>query len=378
MVDQKYAMPLMIPGLFWSITQHILAVLAPSLFPPPLTPNLASFDGERIAIVTGSNTGIGYETARGLVGRGYTVVIACRDEVKGREAESRINGEGNNLNGGGQVGKAVYFHPLDLSSFNSVRLFAENFAGVYKKCHVLVNNAGINTTGISSDGYDLCYQANFLGHFLLTQLLIPTLINTYEAEGRKSHSRIVNLSSVMHHFSPPFITTDDWFIPAVAGCKLNTYSPSKLAPVLLSMEINRRYKEAGIFSVSVNPGGVNSDIWRNAPLPNWITKMFLTTEQGASTSIAACVEQLNHDTIYLQPYRLPSYLKTKGVSGNVAGGTHLPVYKRPFPVFEFVGFYVGFNACGARVPEKDGDNGLASALGMWEASDIIVNKKNMV
>ncbi|KAK1742412.1 retinol dehydrogenase-related protein, partial [Skeletonema marinoi] len=152
-----------------------------------------------IAIITGSNTGVGFETAQGLAQRGYHVILACRNRQKGLDAreedESKV------------VGKASFLQPLDLASFASIRSFCNSFSEKYDSLNILVNNAGINSQGdVTEDGLEMCFQSNFVGHFLLTKLLIPSLLNaenTYKNNKYKDEAgRIVNLSSVTHHFAP--------------------------------------------------------------------------------------------------------------------------------------------------------------------------------
>ena len=163
-------------GIYYAIANFALlffklpvAELAPAdcfqLEPPSQPP---------IAIVTGSNTGIGYETASSLVERGYKVILACRDEKKGKKAAKDINSMIGNKK---ECGEAIFETTLDLSSLASVRLFSDYFSKKYNHLNVLVNNAGINSSGKSVDDLDLCFQTNFLGHFLLTNLLLTNLLN---------------------------------------------------------------------------------------------------------------------------------------------------------------------------------------------------------
>ena len=137
----------------------------------------------RVAIVTGSNTGIGLETTKALVERGFTVIMACRSRDKAEAAIDSISASG----------KAVFVHPLDLSSIESVKDFSKAVAEKYKHVDVLINNAGRNTSGQGEGDLDLCFQTNFLGHFVLTQELLPLLL-------KAKKGRIVNLASVMHHY----------------------------------------------------------------------------------------------------------------------------------------------------------------------------------
>ena len=203
---------------------------------PPTPPTLASSAPvdttvtPKIAIVTGSNTGIGFETAKALAERGYVVILACRSRDKAMAAAAAIP-------------NSVFVQPLDLSSNASIAAFATNINQAYTKIDVLVNNAGINTSGKLDGGVDLCFQSNFLGHFLLTQLLSPLL----------KQGRVVNLSSVMHHFAEN-ANKDEvyWKRCTEYHPDQSTYAPSKLAALLFTMELNQR----GIRSMAVNPGAV--------------------------------------------------------------------------------------------------------------------------
>jgi NAD(P)-dependent dehydrogenase (short-subunit alcohol dehydrogenase family) len=139
----------------------------------------------RVAIVTGANSGIGFETARALAGRGARVVLACRSPERGRDAEERLR-------------KALpaadaRFEALDLGSLASVRAFAERFAGDESRLDILCNNAGVMMCprGTTEDGFETQFGTNHLGHFLLTGLLWDRIASTPGA-------RVVSLSSLMH------------------------------------------------------------------------------------------------------------------------------------------------------------------------------------
>ena len=225
--------------------------------------------GRRVAIVTGSNTGVGFETARALVhDHGMEVIMACRSAEKAKEACENTTNATNNI-----IGKAVFLQPVDVSDLESVKSFAEAVKQEYKTIHALVNNAGRNSagnhanpkSGVTESGsgrLEPIFTANFLGHFLLTNLLLSKC------------QRIVNLSSVMHHF--PYYDKQDsayksisdpdyWRFMAMepspdddsSAVMRKPYGASKLAALLFSVELNRRYaKTKGIRSIAVNPGSV--------------------------------------------------------------------------------------------------------------------------
>ena len=136
----------------------------------------------KVAIVTGANTGIGKETARGLVERGATVILACRNVKKGEAAAKEIGG------------RATRVKELNLASFASVREFCKQINKEEKKVDILINNAGMFTMNreLTEDGQEMQFQSNHLGHFLLTNLLLDKM------KAAKAGARIINVSSVAH------------------------------------------------------------------------------------------------------------------------------------------------------------------------------------
>ena len=310
----------------------------------------------RIAIVTGSNTGIGFETAKALVvDYGWEVILACRTKEKAMKAMDEINRQASsaqNMMGGVAV---VLETPLDLSSFASIQRYSADLQQKYenKTIDALVNNAGRNTSGKAPGDLDLLFTSNFLGHFFLTNLLIDNLRG----------GRIVNLSSVMHHFAGTQTKDTDYWTSIMAYHDPplpHVYSASKLAAVLFTVELNRRFSEShGIKSIAVNPGGVASDIWRDFPvaMQSLFRKIYLTPKQGASTTVAAVVGQTwGEDTIYLQPFWQSDKISTGDVP----------------PAFaELHGPYVGYFPSRPRLPDTDG---VAAAKALWDAANTVVEK----
>uniref|UniRef100_A0A7S3PUK1 Protochlorophyllide reductase n=1 Tax=Chaetoceros debilis TaxID=122233 RepID=A0A7S3PUK1_9STRA len=364
-----------------------------------------------LAIVTGSNTGIGLETATSLVEQGYEVILACRSRDKGQKAVDRINE--NNANAGNEnsdsrtrtsiQGKAIFLHPLDLSSLNSVKSFSKAFTTQYgpsHPLHILVNNAGINSTGKSVDGMDLCFQTNFVGHYLLTRLMIPHLLkakNTYSLPQQEQGDedadaastpveagRVVNLSSVTHHFAncnevrhnvPPNATRKHdktwWKHTALPNVSDNTYKESKLAALVFTHELNKRYGSQGLRAVSANPGSVNSDIWRDFPRHMQIIHnlIYLNSKQGAQTSIAGAVGKLPLNAVYLQPYWQPN---TDGRDKDMRRSGSKTAFRRwfsvPVPFIEMLGVYCGFACTEPRLPTHIN----ASASDLWDVCEELV------
>ena len=366
-----------------------------------LLPSPKSKDESSIAIVTGSNTGVGFETASGLAERGYHVILACRSREKGENAADKINAhikimkskeDGTQPEHFVQGGNALFLHPLDLSSFASVRSFCKVFCNKYKTLNILVNNAGINSQGdITEDGLEICFQSNFVGHFLLTKLLLSHLVkakNNYQfGSNRKEEAgRVVNLSSVTHHFAPANERTlaysqdkdiplnngihdQHFWLGCASGISNGTYRESKLASVLFSMELNKRYPS--IRSVAVNPGSVSSDIWRNeSSLMQRAYKMiYLTPKQGSSTSLAGALGYLPENAIYLQPYFQWS---SKKRSKSTTHRSFNRWYSLPFPMFEMLGAYVGFAVTDPRLP-LDKNCGYESSNALWSVCEKITS-----
>lgn len=203
----------------------------------------------RTALVTGANSGLGQETARVLAGAGAHVVLTARDAAKGAEAVAAVT-EGT----GGDV--SVEAGVLDLTSLASVREFAAWFLTRHDRLDLLVNNAGVMATpfGRTADGFELQFGTNHIGHFLLTNLLVPALL-------RGAPARVVNLSSGGHvasdiRWDDPNFTSSDYH-PWIA------YGQSKTANVLFTVELDRRLAARGVRSYAVHPGMIRTNLGRH-------------------------------------------------------------------------------------------------------------------
>ncbi len=233
----------------------------------------------RIAIITGANTGIGYEAALALAEKGAHVLLACRNEAKGREAADKI--EAANPKG------SVELMPLDLSSLESVRQFAEAFDSSHEKLDLLINNAGVMIPpfGMTAEGYELQIGVNYIGHFALTGLLIDRLMAT-------PGSRIVTLSSLAHRNGKIDFDT-------FRGTDLNdgadykptiSYLQSKLADLMFAIELQRRLSgsESETISVAAHPGFTATDLQRHSGLVNRIVGLWSNDPpQGALPTLFA-------------------------------------------------------------------------------------------
>jgi len=226
----------------------------------------------RTFMVTGGNTGIGRATAAGLARRGGRVYLACRSPDKGRAAVVDIVAATGN--------DAVAFLPLDLASLASVRQCAERFLALGEPLHVLINNAGVaGRRGITTDGFELTFGVNHLGHFALTAALLDRLAASAPA-------RVVTVASDAH-YQAPGVDFAAVRRPTASLTGMPEYAVSKLCNVLFSAELARRTAGRGITAYALHPGVVASDIWRRVPWPvrPLIKLRMLSPERGATTSL---------------------------------------------------------------------------------------------
>lgn len=200
-------------------------------------------------IVTGGNTGIGYETALALVKAGAYVTLACRDQQKAEQAAQAIRQQTKTVN----VETAI----LDLASLESVKQFAKQFRRTHDSLDVLINNAGVMycPEGKTNEGFELQFGVNFLGHFALTGALYPLLKGT-------PGSRIVTVSSMAYlHGQIDFdnLHTEHSYDP------YREYSQSKLADIILALELDRRINQVGdsVLSIAAQPGANTTDLSRH-------------------------------------------------------------------------------------------------------------------
>ncbi len=203
----------------------------------------------RVAVVTGANSGLGYVTARELARKGARVVLACRSEVRGSEAADRIVAE--------VPGAEAEFARLDLGDLASVREFAATFP--YERLDLLVNNAGVMAMpyGTTVDGFETHFGVNHLGHFALTGLLLPALLDAPAA-------RIVTLSSFMHVLAN--IDIDD-LNSERRYSRWTAYARSKTANLLFTHELTRRLAAAGsgVVAAASHPGYAATNLQTAAP-----------------------------------------------------------------------------------------------------------------
>jgi len=205
----------------------------------------------RLAVVTGANTGLGFETAQVLAGRGASVVLAVRDIDKGKRAAARIAGTA--------PGADVTVQPLDLTSLDSIRATADELGAAQPRIDLLINNAGVMFTPkqTTSDGFELQFGTNHLGHFALTGLLLEQMLPVPD-------SRVVTVSSIMHRVRAR-INFDD-LRGERSYSRVAAYSQSKLANLMFTYELQRRLSDAGAtIAVAAHPGLANTELTRNSP-----------------------------------------------------------------------------------------------------------------
>lgn len=207
----------------------------------------------KTAIITGSNVGIGKETALEFYKRGAKVIMACRNIEKAERAAADIVKQTEGLSNTGQL----TVRQLDLSSFESIRKCAQDITRDEPAIHLLVNNAGVMAVPkeISVDGFEMHFAVNYLGHFLFTLLLLPRII-------RSAPARIVNVASSAHMFGDGKMHYED--INLEHGYKpMKAYGRSKLANIMFSNELGRRLKGTGVTTYSLHPGVVQTELFRN-------------------------------------------------------------------------------------------------------------------
>ncbi len=194
----------------------------------------------KLVVITGANSGLGFEEATVLASRGARVVLAVRDMRKGDRAAEAIRR--------GVPGADLELRPLDLASLASVRGFAADFARAYDRLDILINNAGVMAIPrrTTADGFEMQFGTNHLGHFALTGLLLPLLL-------RAPAGRVATMSSGMHLFGK--MNFEDLQGERSYG-KWTAYAQSKLANLLFAYDLQRRLAAAGSAAISVaaHPG----------------------------------------------------------------------------------------------------------------------------
>lgn len=217
------------------------------------TQDIPRLDG-KVVVVTGANSGIGFEAARALAGAGARVVLACRNQAAASEAVAKIRGE--------HPSASVHVGRLDLASLASVRAFAASFTREHARLDVLINNAGVMALpyGKTADGFEVQIGTNHLGHFALTGLLLELCL-------RSAPSRVVTVSSIAHALAK--VDFDDLHRERRYR-KWEAYGQSKVSNLLFAYELDRRLRARGldVRSVACHPGYTSTNLQYAAPRMN--------------------------------------------------------------------------------------------------------------
>ena len=227
---------------------------------------------DKTIVITGANSGIGLETARELARSGATIVMACRDPARAESARADIMAS--------VPGAKLEPVRLDLASVTQVRSCVETLNRRWPKIDVLINNAGLFPfkRQLTGDGFEMQFGVNHLAPFLLTDLLMPSLL----AAGQP---RVINVASMMHHLGK--IDFESFRGEKPYGA-LKAYAQSKLCNVLFSRELARRHRDDGLVTFSLHPGPVGTNIMGRGLLNRTLYRLigaYMSAKRGARTSV---------------------------------------------------------------------------------------------
>ena len=232
------------------------------------------------ALITGANSGIGLAAAIELGRRGWNVAITARDPGRGEDAIRILR----------DAGVEAKLLQLDLASFASVRQCAADALEQLPQIDALINNAGINVSErvITEDGIERTLQVNHFGHFLLTGLLLERILESADP-------RVVNVTSLLHVRADPLDLGDLQLQQRWGGW--SSYAASKLANVLFTRELQRRYADQGLTSIAIHPGGVRTKLGADGDMRGliglgWrVLQIFLlSAKKGAAPVVDAAAE----------------------------------------------------------------------------------------
>jgi len=199
-------------------------------------------------LITGASSGLGAESARAMAARGATVVLTARQVEKASGVAAEIRRSTGNAN--------VDVMALELTDWAGVRAFAAAFVERYPRLDVLLNNAGVMACPLlrTVEGWEMQFASNHLGHFLLTNLLVPALRNAAPA-------RVVAVSSAGHQLSP--VLFDDIHFDSTPYDKWTAYGQSKTANILHAVELDRRWRGDGVRAFAIHPGAILTELGRH-------------------------------------------------------------------------------------------------------------------
>ena len=282
----------------------------------------------RLAVVTGSNTGLGFDTARVLAARGAHVVMACRDTAKADSAAAKIRAQ--------TPGAQVSVQKLDLGSLASVREAAAEMVAAYPRIDLLINNAGVMypPKSTTADGFELQFGTNHLGHFALTGLLLGNLL---PVDG----SRVVVVASIAHDIRAKIDFADlQW--ERRRYDRVAAYGQSKLANLMFAYDLQRRLAtaKAKTIAVAAHPGVAATELTRHVPgagLPgvNWVFGRILNTaEMGALPTLRAATDPAVRGGQYWGPDGFREMRGNPVLVGSSKQSTDVAVQQRLWQVSE--------------------------------------------
>ncbi len=250
--------------------------------------DLPNQSGRRV-VVTGANSGIGFETARALAQKGAAVTLACRSESKAKAALQKILGESPEA--------SVQFEQLDLSDLDNVAAFAARYKEGQSQLDLLILNAGVMVPPESrtAQGFELQFGVNHLGHFALTAALIDRLNVT---EG----SRVVVVSSAAAQGGAIYF--DDLQFEKRNYAPWRAYGQSKLANQLFTRELQRRLRESGssVLVTAAHPGWTKTDLQRTSGIADFFSPIFgMKAPQGALPTLRAATDPEARAAQYFGP-----------------------------------------------------------------------------
>lgn len=248
--------------------------------------NRVRLDG-KVVIITGANSGIGFETAKELAARGAETILACRNVNSAKEAAEKIK----NQLGTSSTHKILPME-LNLANLASIKNFVETVKRSHPEIHILINNAAVSyprsVRKVTDDGFEIHFGVNYLGHFFLTLLLLDTL-------KKSKPSRIIIVSSMLHEKAK--LNIDD-LNAENAPESINLYASSKLANIYFCRELARQLENSGVNVYTLCPGWVYTGLFRNYK-PKWyhyiavapIAFFFMkSAKQGAQTVVYCATE----------------------------------------------------------------------------------------
>ncbi|MBX7220025.1 MAG: SDR family NAD(P)-dependent oxidoreductase [Blastocatellia bacterium] len=232
----------------------------------------------KVVIVTGSSSGIGYETARVLANQGAEVIIAVRNQEKGKRALQQILGQ--------NPAADVKVMELDLANLASVEQFAVTFRKTFTRLDILINNAGVMIPPYEKtlNGFELQFGTNHLGHFALTGHLLEVLTSTKGA-------RIVNVSSSAHRWGKINFGDLTWEKRKYSPWK--AYSDSKIANLYFTSELTRKLKEnkLDLLTTAAHPGWTATDLQRHTGVVEFLNRFLaMDIAQGALPTLRAAID----------------------------------------------------------------------------------------